>query len=225
MAFFFTAWHIPDLLVLIIQVVAMANTYETLETRIRTIERRCDDSEAMTLQNIVSLLGHSSNYLIILFLIIPFLQPIPLLGLSTFCGILIVISGGFSIFNRPFYLPKWAKRQTISQITVRKTCYCMLKLFDKTQRWVHERGRFVRRHTLLRWLNGLLICVLGLLLALPLPIPFTNTLPAISLAALCLGTLRDDGMILGCGWLLTAVTCVYFSTVITIPFRLIGWAI
>ena len=199
---------------------AMANSYESLETRVRTIESWCDSHETMTLQNIVSLLGHSSNYLIILFLVIPFLQPIPLPGFSTLCGILVVLSGGFSIFNRPFYLPRWAKRQTIAQTTVRKICHSMLGFFDKTHRWVHERGRFVRRHTLLRWFNGLLICALGVLLALPLPIPFTNTFPAFSLVALCLGTLRDDGVFLGCGWLLTAVTCVYFSTALTLPFRL-----
>ena len=166
------------------------------------------------------MLGHSSNYFIILFLVIPFLQPIPIPGFSTLCGLLIVLSGFFSMFNRPFYLPKWAKRQTIAQTTVRKICDSMLGLFDKTHRWVHERGRFVGRHTFLRWLNGLLICILGALLALPLPIPLTNTLPALSLTALCLGTLRDDGALLGCGWLLTAITCVYFSTAISLPFRL-----
>ena len=199
----------------------MPNSHESLETKIRAIEQLCDDHETITLQNIVSIIGHSSNYLIILFLVIPFLQPIPLLGFSTLCGILIVISGGFSMSNRPFYLPKWTKRQTISQTIVRKICHHMLGLFDKTQRWVHERGRFVRRYTLLRWLNGVVICILGLLLALPLPIPFTNTFPAISLATLSLGTLRDDGAILIFGWILTVATCVYFVTVLTIPFRLV----
>lgn len=44
----------------------MPNVHESLETRLRSIEQQCDDHEEMTLQSIVSVLGHSSNYLIIL---------------------------------------------------------------------------------------------------------------------------------------------------------------
>lgn len=199
----------------------MANFYETFEDKIQRLASYSQDYETVTLNEIIAILGHSSNYIIILFLVTFFLQPIPLFGFSTVCGFLIIFSSLLIIAKRPFFLPKFAKRRSVRGTTVRKICTKLIRVFEKTRGWLHKRGRFMSRHIMMRALNGILICFLGLMLALPLPIPFTNTLPSLSIAMLCLGSLKEDGLVIGLGWAMSAITAVYFATIITVPLHFV----
>lgn len=195
----------------------MPTPYEPFEDKIHSLLSYAQGVEKVTLSEIIGILGHASNYVIILFLATPFLQPIPLFGLSTICGLVIVWSSLLLIAKKPIFLPKYFKRRVMKATTVRKACTALLKLFERTKGWFHKRGRFMSRHILMRSLNGILMCLLGAVLALPLPIPFTNTLPALSLAILCLGSLKEDGLMIAGGWLLSLLTAIYFVTVITLP--------
>lgn len=195
----------------------MGTAFEPFEDKIRRLESYAKEYETITLNEIVSLLGFSSNYILILFFVIPFLQPIPLFGLSTIIGLLIVLSSILIMAQKPFFLPKFAKRKTLKGTTVRKICKKLITLFEGTKKWIHKRGRFMSRYILLRWLNSVLIIVLGLLLALPLPLPFTNTLPSIAIATLCLGSLKEDGLVIAIGWAISMITGIYFLTLLLLP--------
>ena len=202
----------------------MVRAYESFEDKIKKLATYSLVYDTITFNEIVSILGHSSNYIIILFLVAPFLQPIPLFGLSSVCGLLVFFSGFRIVIDKPFFLPRFAKRMAISQQTVQKICRWLERLFEMTDTWIKPQGRFMSRHLLVRRLNGSVICLLGLLLASPLPIPFTNTLPSLGLIALCLGTLKEDGVIIGLGWLLAAISVAYVSVTTILPITLIlGW--
>lgn len=194
--------------------------YENLESRVRQIEALAHEKQAITFHEIIDILGPSSNYIITLFLVIPFLQPIPLFGLSTICGLMITWGGILTCCKHPVFLPKGAQKMSLSSQKILSITQRLLKMFDRTSRWTHERGGFVNQHTAIRLLNGLLFCVLGILLALPLPIPFTNTLPSLSLLLICLGSLRNDGFVLSSGYLVSATTLAYFSTITILPLKL-----
>jgi hypothetical protein len=199
----------------------MANSYETFEEKIRRLATYSEQYDTVTLNEIVAILGTSSNYVIILFLVTPFLQPIPLFGLSTLNGLLIVVSSGLIMAKKSFFLPKFAKRQALKGSILHAICQKLLALFEMTKKWLHRRGRFMSRHVLMRSLNGALIGILGIALALPLPIPFTNTLPSISIATLCLGALKEDGMIIAAGWAFSILTAVYFATLLALPLHFV----
>jgi hypothetical protein len=51
----------------------------------------------------------------------------------------------------------------------------------------------------------------GLLLALPLPIPLTNTFPALTIILVAVGALERDGLFFLAGCVMFAVTVAYFS--------------
>lgn len=199
----------------------MANSYETFEEKIRRLAAYSEEYTTVTLNEIVAILGSSSNYVIILFLVTPFLQPIPLFGLSTVNGLLILSSSILIVMKKPFFLPTFAKRQIIKGTTLRKICRTLLSLFETTKKWLRRRGRFMSKHILMRWMNGIMVGALGLLLAVPLPLPFTNTLPALSIAAIALGALREDGVVICAGWILSLLTAIYFSTLMTLPLRFV----
>jgi len=59
-------------------------------------------------------------------------------------------------------------------------------------------------------LSGLLICVSGLLLVLPLPLPFSNSLPAWTVIFLSAGAIARDGLFFVAGCLSFALSAAYF---------------
>lgn len=121
-------------------------------------------------------LGPEGPVIACLLLSLPFLQPFPLMGLSTPMGFTIALSGWAMMLNRKIWLPKWlGDVQLRSSIIVRT-----LDFFDGLERRFKnffrtdvgfQLGSFRRR-------AGLAIFVHGFLLGLPLPLPFSNTTPA-----------------------------------------------
>ncbi len=61
-------------------------------------------------------------------------------------------------------------------------------------------------------LNGILVFFLGLILALPLPIPMTNLLAASPILCLGLGLLEDDGVFILISYALALVCFSAFAT-------------
>jgi hypothetical protein len=59
-------------------------------------------------------------------------------------------------------------------------------------------------------MHGLMICILGLLLALPLPIPLSNLTAAWSTFLIALGILEDDGASVLAGYLISLLTIIFF---------------
>ena len=196
----------------------MTLTYESFEQKIQKLSHYSKDYDTLTINEIAFILGHSANYILILFFVIPFMQPIPLVGFSTACGIVFCFTGLRIICDKRLWLPRYLRRKHLRQATVQKICSRLLSLFERTRLWIRPRGRFMSRHGLVRRLDGFIIALLGILLALPLPLPFTNTLPALTLLLLCLGTLKEDGLVIMASWALTAITLAYFFIVTIAPF-------
>jgi len=64
-----------------------------------------------------------------------------------------------------------------------------------------------------RWLNAvhlMVIVVAGLLLSLPLPIPFSNTLPGWTILLVAAGLMERDGWFVLAGYAVLAATAVFF---------------
>jgi hypothetical protein len=188
------------------------NGYESFLQKIEALSDESQKKPSLSLKEIVSILGYSSHYVSLLFLTIPFLQPIPLIGLSTPAGILIAISSLCIIFSKKLYLPKFLRNHETPAKKINKMTEFLLSISKKINRWLHPRGKFMHHHVFLRKFNGLLLLCSGILLSLPLPFPLTNTLPAYTIMVLCLGSLKEDGLFIGIGWIFFAITIAYFCT-------------
>ena len=85
-----------------------------------------------TLQNILIELGPNSHALLINFLCLPFLQPIPLPGLSSILGLLISYIGIAAILNKPISVPKFIANKKIEIRSVEKMVQFLI-LIEKEQ--------------------------------------------------------------------------------------------
>jgi hypothetical protein len=64
-----------------------------------------------------------------------------------------------------------------------------------------------------RFINWILVVVAGVLLALPLPIPFSNTVPAIVILLITFAQLEDDGFLALGGYAVSVVMSIFFFSI------------
>ncbi len=191
--------------------------YSTFDDKIGMLEKYAEKKPAITLWEIISVFGHSAQYVLCCLLVIPFLQPIPLLGFSTVFGAIISFSGVLIFLGTKLFLPDFLKRYQLTQESCLKMCSGLRRTTDFLKRFLHPRGRFMQKQILVRRTTGLIIAFCGLLLALPLPFPGTNTIPSLAILCMCLGSIKEDGLAIFSGYLLTIVASLYIWYAITKP--------
>ncbi len=130
-----------------------------------------------------------------LILCLPFVQPIPLPGLSILFGLAVAAMGLRLILGRSPKLPRFVVSRQIESKTVERICATGIKFFSYLEKFFSPRWLFLYKGLMLR-LIGLSMLTSGIALCLPLPpvILFSNSIPAWSVILLCLGILERDGL-------------------------------
>lgn len=179
---------------------------------------RLADGQTVTARVLVEHLSTRGHALLAFFLVIPFLQPVPLPGVSTPFGAAVALLGLLMALDRPPWLPKrWLDRELSSGLVI-KIVRSGQRLLQRTERFIKPRGLWFHRHRWARPIAGLVIAVSGVELALPLPIVFTNTLPALVIATTAVGALEEDAILTVFGEALFLVALVVFSAIVILPF-------
>jgi hypothetical protein len=79
----------------------------------------------------------------------------------------------------------------------------------------------ISRNPVLRRFFGLCLVLNAALMALPLPIPFTNLLPAYTILVLSVGSFESDGVFLLVGYGLTGATFFFFASIANVIWDLL----
>lgn len=149
--------------------------------------------------------------LLLLLISLPFITPIPLPGLSTPFGLVVAIIGGRLALGQRPWLPKRLLRQELPPRLIVRILGAAGWLLRWLEVLLRPRLHFLHEQLVFRRVAGVLIMLSGLLLLLPLPIPLTNSFPALTVVLLAAGALERDGLffLAGCG--MFAVALAYFS--------------
>lgn len=164
----------------------------------------------LTLREILRVFPGKGRSLILILLCIPFCQPIQIPGLSTPFGLLIGFLGLRILFGKHLLLPKKLLEKKISSKSFQKISDAVLKLNKKIKPWTHPRILWMSHSKFMERLNGLVILILGLFLALPLPVPLSNMSAAWSLCLVSFGMLEDDGVFILIGYIVSFLTLIFF---------------
>lgn len=183
---------------------------------LRVIRRRASES-GLTLQQLLEIFGPQGHGFLTLFLVLPFLQPIPLPGISTVIGLAIALVGFFMLLDRPPWLPHRFAKVVVESNTLLRVCGVLERLMRRLETLIKPRAKDLFDRSWFRRVNGFLLCFHALLLALPLPIPFTNFFPALVLLLISLGTLEEDAAVVGVGYVAVVVNAVVFSSLVILP--------
>ena len=169
------------------------------------------DGKAIKIDEVVTVLRHRGPAMVMLLLSMPFVIPIPTFGLSTPLGLAIMLYGLRVMLRMKPWVPGFIRNRTLQYSTLEKIVGVACRGGRKIERLLRPRLKFMLWPAIDVPI-GLSILFCGFFLGLPLPIPFTNAIPAVALILLFLGVIEQDGVAVILGELIALLIlalCVY----------------
>jgi hypothetical protein len=185
---------------------------DTLSEKVKKIISKIPDKN-LTLSEIVNLLGNDGLLLFAALLSIIFLIPVSIPGFSTVFGGIIFFTGISNLLNKSLWLPNTIKTKTFPAEKLRNA-------LNKGLKWFHFLEKISKPHRIsllisnkiARKINSFSILFGSVLLMLPFGLmPFSNTLPAITILFLSVGILQKDGIIIILGYFSILGSLIYFG--------------
>jgi len=170
--------------------------------------------ETVTVRELLALIGEQGMLFFCIIMTIPFLTPIPLPGVSTVFGALIMLIALGVIANRVPWLPGPLLNRTISSPQLAKVMQSGSDLFRRIEVLIRPRLHALTKDATTNRLNGVVLFLAGFLLIIPIPfIPLSNMIPGYAVLFLAAGMLQRDGVFVLLGYLLVLVTIIYFGAI------------
>lgn len=170
-----------------------------LSDQFRALALECEQ-EVLTVRELITALGVRGHGFLALLFSVPFIQPVPLPGLSVLFGAVVVVAGLGISFNFKIWLPSRLMRQSLPGLLIAKVFRASANLLQKIEKVLQPRLFAASESSAARVAAGLAIAFSGFVLALPLP-PGTNFPPAAVCVLLSLGILERDGLFLILGFI------------------------
>lgn len=162
------------------------------------------------LGEILAACGDRGINLLLVLIALPFLTPIPLPGVSVPFGLVVALIGAQLALSQEPWLPQRLLSHKLPPrffATLLKAATRVVKALE----WLlRARLNWMNDSVFFRRLAGVLITLSGLFLILPLPVPFSNSLPAFTVLLLAAGALERDGLAVLAGYGMFVVTASFF---------------
>lgn len=169
---------------------------------------------AVRLRDVLEVM-HSRGYTVLLILLaLPFCTPIPLPGLSAPFGLVIAFIGLRLALGRKPWLPARLLDTQLPPKFFPRFLAATRQLLRRLEHFLKPRLGHLVRWPLARRVMGAMICVCGLLMMLPLPIPFSNGLPALAVVLLAAAMLEEDGYFAIAGGGVFLLALAFFAAIL-----------
>ncbi len=177
----------------------------------------------VTLREIIAVTQARAYPLLLILVSLPFCLPIPLPGLSTPLGAVIALIGLRLSFRAEPWLPAAVLDAPVSSAKVASILRGSLKMARGLEVLLRPRLCFLVDYAVLHHFYGAMICICGVLLLLPLPIPLSNLVPALTVIFLAAALIERDGYFIVAGTLMFVVTLAFFGGIFFGGAALVNW--
>jgi hypothetical protein len=167
----------------------------------------------LTMNQVLERTAGRGLYLVMILLCAPFVTPVPLPAVSTAVGAVLLILGLRLLLGLPPRLPSFLGERPLPPGLKRIVLGGGVRLLQ----WI-ERFARPRRTQWLSWPaarigHALLIILLALLLALPVPpfMLFSNSLPSLAIILIATAIMEEDGLMIWLAYLTSLVTALWFA--------------
>jgi hypothetical protein len=185
------------------------NLQSRLSTDLEALRSRMKD-QSLTLGEFKRALRGRGSAMLLVLLALPFcFVAIP--GLSIPFGIAICCIGARMMIGREPWLPRSILHRRLSTARSQQLLTSAIKLARMLESFVRPRFGFLHAGPIMPRVTGLGIVIASLGLMLPLPIPFSNSIPAWAVALLAIGTMEKDGLCVLLGYLTVVATWVFIG--------------
>jgi hypothetical protein len=169
--------------------------------------------ETVTLREVLGLLQGRGFVLLVMLLALPFCTPVPLPGVSTPFGLIIGIIGARLACGAKPWLPSRLLDTRLSPKIFGKVFALTRKIILGFERLLRPRMLWVTSTPLRRQVHAIPIVLCAALLLLPLPIPFSNTIPAWSILLMAGGLLERDGGFIIAAYITSLLAVAFFGAI------------
>lgn len=169
-----------------------------------------DPEDIVKLGDVFTGLGKRSFGMLLFVSTLPALIPIPGVGGAISGPLVILIGAQLLIGLRRPWLPGFIARRGPHRHAMARFRDLLSPWLDRLERAVRQRGVGLLDHRLASAITGLLLVLVGVLLALP--IPLTNYLFAALLLVFAFALLERDGRLMAVAWIAAAISVVAFGT-------------
>jgi hypothetical protein len=156
------------------------------------------DGRALPLSRAMAVLDDRGHALAVFFLTLPFVMPMPTLGLALPVGAFLALAGLGVAIGRPPALPASLQRVAVAHGALSRLASVLAVVRRRVGRAFRPRLAFLV-HGPMRVPLGLSLCAASLFLALPLPLPLSNFFPAMAILLLSGGLIEEDGLLVAAG--------------------------
>jgi hypothetical protein len=167
----------------------------------------------VTLREVIEVLRGRAYTLLLILLALPFCTPISLPGVSTPFGLVIALIG----FRLALRQQPWLPRRLLDTRLPPRFFGGVLRVAGRLVRWLEfllrPRWSGLLDNQALQHLCGAVICLCGILLLLPLPIPLSNGFPALTIVLIGCAIMERDGYFLVAGLFAFALTLCFFGAI------------
>src|ERR1700748_2377651 len=185
------------------------NLQSRLSTELEVLRSRMKD-QSLTLEELKRALRGRGSAMLLVLLALPFcFVAIP--GLSIPFGIAICCIGARMMLGREPWLPRSILHRRLSTAWSHQLLTGAIKLSRMLESFVRPRLDFLHAGQIMPRVTGLGIVIASLGLMLPLPIPFSNSIPAWAVVLLAIGTMEKDGLCVLLGYLTVIATWVFIG--------------
>lgn len=187
--------------------------HELLSHRLARILEADGLKGGLTLNQLLLRTEGRGLYLAMIILCLPFITPIPLPGVSTVVGSVVMVLACRLALGLPPRLPRFLGEHPLPPGMQRAVLSGSVKIL----RWIEKYAK-PRRTQWLGWPaaragNALVLLFLGLLLALPIPpvMLFSNSLPGLAIILMAVSMMEEDGLMIWVGYLSTLLTVAWLA--------------
>jgi hypothetical protein len=167
----------------------------------------------VTLSQLLNALHEQAWTLLLILISLPFCTPIPLPGVSTPFGAVMALIG-FSLFlGRSPWVPRRLLDTALPAKSFPKVLRATERLTLLLERVIRPRWSWLIDLPRFQHAYGFVIFICGVLLLLPLPIPFSNTFPAWTVLFISCAMIGRDGYLVIAAGFAFAITLAYFGAI------------
>jgi hypothetical protein len=169
--------------------------------------------ETVTLRDVLGLLHGRGYVLLVMLLALPFCTPLPLPGLSTPFGLVIALIGVRLAMGAKPWLPARLLDTRLPPAVFAKVFALTRKIVLMFERLLRPRLLWITASRRMEQMHAVPIVICALLLLLPLPVPFSNIVPAWGVLLVSGGLLERDGAFVIAGYLSTLGALAFFAVI------------
>jgi len=170
----------------------------------------------LTLNRLLEQTEGRGIHLVIILLCLPFITPIPLPGVSTVVGAVILVLCVRQALELPPRLPKFLGNHPIRVAEQDRILKASLRFLHFVEKAARPRGKAWLDTRVARLGNLFVIGVLSVLLILPFPpfVFFTNSLPSYAIILIAASMMEGDAVLIWYGYLTTVLALLYFALMV-----------